>query len=1219
MIPELDEFEDAQLGVARNTSTARMDASRLYGQVDETEADPAELPKPYTQPVYQRGQDYWTEDTARDYYDVKREADDSWWLTDDIPRQFMHGGNIGVDVYKEFARKMTSGPSDPNWTNASVTAWLDGQNDIELTPEQRSYFYGTTNIVEARMLLDDLTADLKAQRVMALRGGFKTFTAGAIAGLVDIDTPLAVLSGGLSKAGRLGITATRTGRLLAGAAAGGLVGGTAGYIDYAVNPASDPESVALMALFGAGFGMIGARGSRGLAEDATAGMRNRVADELGEQVEYGRPPERLDAEQVTIDGVRPDRLDAVQGTLDEAADINAKIQAEADKINEIFTTSPERGPAVFSVYDVEIEGPEGTVIKAPRGTLSAASTDQWDGLGISDIKSTESKRIIADMTNANARDPAIRDYEDVDLSNTGAAEPAVRKALRFRDAAHSIGILTDYDRFMKSGNAVMQWLSVNLLESASSIGRNKITAATQMENYKKQFSRIWEGYKPQLTKYMYEEAGYKTSQWFNTWPGQGIYRAKEAFDHEVITELMAMRFGGQGTLSAAAKEVAHNVWQKGMDLDHSIGLGRAGQMPLDGYQNFTPGPGYIQQIWSGRKMADALRAAAKRGGKAAKDKLHNDMVDFIDREYAKQAPAWDAKQRRAVARAVVDTALTRRQGLMHDLIALLNGDAKDVVEDALARNGVSKADIDSVLKSLTGSREAKTQLGTTMHRQDVDFRASDPQTGLRMLDMLETDLEFMYAQRAQRTSGMAALARFGIKNRVEWEAIKKAAIDLHEARGQRITNSTTTMDKIGDFIDRDPFANMDSKDIGEYMDAMYGYFTGIRPNAGTGTDVYIQRMKKLTQLSLMNQMGITQTADFGSIAGAVGWSRFMRHAGEEFRMQLSKADSPLVQELRTFSVFSPEETMFNGRLMQQLDRANPGNVGAKFDAFLNEATRLQAAWSGFNYVRNVQQRIAIGSVTSKLWEGFKSGKEGFTPDRMRDMGFDNAFMQRVLPHATFTKDVELQKLNMHLWTPDDVELFQNSMARSVNQMVLKAMAGEENWAFKRNGIMQLLMQFKSFPMLSIEKSFMRNARYADATTVNMFVAGLVFGGASYVARQAVNAKTENLTPERIARGAMNYSAMIGWIPMFTDPVLGAMGVDTNLGGYAQHGVGSVISLPASFTVAERLTKAPAALFRTALAPTPLTELSNDDIRTLQYLPVFGNMYGINAALNMLKD
>jgi len=238
---------------------------------------------------------------------------------------------------------------------------------------------------------------------------------------------------------------------------------------------------------------------------------------------------------------------------------------------------------------------------------------------------------------------------------------------------------------------------------------------------------------------------------------------------------------------------------------------------------------------------------------------------------------------------------------------------------------------------------------------------------------------------------------------------------------------------------------------------------------------------------------------------------------------------------------------------------------------------------------------------------------------MADLGLDDAFMARVGRQAQFDGNKNLVKLNMDQWDWEDVQLYQQVMARGVNQLVQKAMAGESNWAFHSNGLAQLFMQFKSFPLLAVHKQFARNMRMADLETINTFFFGLVTAGAAYSVRQTINGNTDNLTAEKIAKGALNYSNMTGWIPMFVDPVLNAVGADFDTSGYSSHGAGSIISLPASFGVMEKLLQLPFMPVKLGLAAVGQYDVKNSDIRIIQAMPVLGTAIGINGLLNLAKE
>jgi hypothetical protein len=124
--------------------------------------------------------------------------------------------------------------------------------------------------------------------------------------------------------------------------------------------------------------------------------------------------------------------------------------------------------------------------------------------------------------------------------------------------------------------------------------------------------------------------------------------------------------------------------------------------------------------------------------------------------------------------------------------------------------------------------------------------------------------------------------------------------------------------------------------------------------------------------------------------------------------------------------------------------------------------------------------------------------------------------------------------------------------------------------------------------------------------------GLIIGGAVFAAKGAVNGTVYDAG--EIARGAMNYSNMVGWMPMVVDPILDSLGVDSSMSGYSSRGAGGIISLPAAYSVADRLAGMPG-----ALGDAFDGNMSNANIRVLQTTPILGNAIGINAWLNSMKD
>jgi hypothetical protein len=194
-------------------------------------------------------------------------------------------------------------------------------------------------------------------------------------------------------------------------------------------------------------------------------------------------------------------------------------------------------------------------------------------------------------------------------------------------------------------------------------------------------------------------------------------------------------------------------------------------------------------------------------------------------------------------------------------------------------------------------------------------------------------------------------------------------------------------------------------------------------------------------------------------------------------------------------------------------------------------------------------------------------------------------------------------------------LFALTLNSSTNTLVQKAMAGESSMLFHKDGAAQLFFHLKSFPMLAMEKQFLRHARIADGEAVSAFTYGLGTAAAAYTIRQVVNGRTDRLGYEDIARGAIGYSNLTGWFPMWSDPIAAMFGLDSlKVGGYGGFG-NQVISTPAAYGTLDRMAQIPGALISSAanLGPT------KSDINALTATPIIGNAYGFGLLFNALRN
>lgn len=1128
------------------------------------------------------------------------------WLTntpDTFIRSGRSGGNTGYQVARQMDRAYNSGPIDPAWRNQEAKKWLD-QNRKDI-PIQDDWRYTTArNRDEAEAILQDKKLWMQDAKVLSERHGITQTVAGMLPALVDIDTPVTFGAGALlSGTAKAAINASRFARIAAGGAGGLATGLSLGEVQEAADPNADWTTVPLMGLAGLGFGAVG--GMFGKTAPRAMQERGHAATELGEAMADGNP-------RATHENIHKDVFETEDNYLSQKIEEDLRLHEEQRMLDEEFAAkqaksskpegaTPEKPVAKPQAINIdELDAQEiGTDavqdLDAGKASIGARQLTA-NGPGITSIRSTRIQDVIQNAKTRVQQLGLSTDWLDGWRNVPQYAEGVTKQVERFHNFIAHTPIASDFARMMNSGSAVAQSVAYDLLENATGIIRNGRSGARIMEHYQKTMGSLFAPFDEAYNAFATAQGA---GVWRRTWDAD----LRRQFNQAVNSELAGRYHDGTGhvpTQDPHVKAAADSI-DRTFAKEVEIAQGRQGEIGIKGTENLKVTSGYQPQKWSGLNMRKLYSAGRKRA----------DIVAAISEAYQNTYKHMDAKDAKIYADAVVSFGeRTSDGGLTTNLISLLQGDGREELMNFLVRNGHSVQDAEKFLTKMTGVMEERGKPGWSKNRLDVDprFTASN---GITIRDLMDYDYQSMIPARVRRSAGQAALARKGIASRADWEDIKKAIIEEQRANGKSVggpSGSQSMGDTLSDLVNSD--RHLDA----QFLDDLYTYFNGA-PIAGGISPMY-SRIKKLTNLALLNQLGLTQLAELGPTMAAVGVESFFRHAGSALTGALRKVDSPLVEELRHMSILVPEEKLFRADLTHEFEKAGTQNEWLRqFDRVLNKGQHIQGYLSGFNQIRNFQQRVAVTSAADRLARHFKSG--GLISDaRLKDMGLDShdvALLKQYVDNGTVQfKDGYLHKLNMDKWAPEDAELFAYTLNQQVNTLVQKAMAGESSMFFHRDGAAQLFFHLKSFPMLALEKQALRNTRILDAQTAQTFMYGLGTAAAAYVVRQTVNGRTDNLSWERIAKGAFGYSNMTGWIPMWTDPVAAMFGMNGLMfGGYG--GRTDVISPLVGIETMNRIAKIPGA----ALGAADL-DLTNSDINALSSFPLVGNMIGMGLMWSLMR-
>jgi len=162
-----------------------------------------------------------------------------------------------------------------------------------------------------------------------------------------------------------------------------------------------------------------------------------------------------------------------------------------------------------------------------------------------------------------------------------------------------------------------------------------------------------------------------------------------------------------------------------------------------------------------------------------------------------------------------------------------------------------------------------------------------------------------------------------------------------------------------------------------------------------------------------------------------------------------------------------------------------------------------------------------------------------------------------------------------------------------------------------------ILQLRTFPLMAFQKQFLRNMRHADAGTMAALIHNFMWAGVIYSTTQTVKGRGDKLTPESIAKGALNYSPTTGWLPMAIDPLAEIMGLEElKLNRYGPPGRATegIIPLPPMIPTLNRVAHIPGSLLGL-----DGDRLDKNDIDAYAATPIIGSTYGFSAAFTALKN
>ncbi len=721
-------------------------------------------------------------------------------------------------------------------------------------------------------------------------------------------------------------------------------------------------------------------------------------------------------------------------------------------------------------------------------------------------------------------------------------------------------VAQDYARLYSSESPTANFLAGAIFESPHGYGRGRATAAVLNDHYTKQIVEpTFEAHRA-----MFRWA--KRNEHTLARSGLGISDAgNRAFSREIMLEVNARRQGRQYSKDPDVLAAA-DAYGKAAERALDVAKGRNGQRALDGFEDIQAGP-YLPYRWNGRRLRDLIRRGVVDEGS---------ITQALANSY-RAAGMTAGKDADAVARAMVTRMRSQADGVSGSLQDLMHRDGRDFFDEMLKDAGVSATERAAIMDRITGNKNEVGKLSHAKNRNEIDLEGqitTKDGSVLRIVDLMDDDLNTSWQRYSRQMAGSAALARHGITNRSMRESVISAIQKEQDALGEKAID--------GDLL-RAMLTHFDGGPIS-------GYAFG-KTNKGLGVGPALA--KRLTNLSLLGKLGITQLGETGASMAAVGLKNWVdRGVMSRLDPERLAQNTELLNDIAFITGrIGEDHKHFAPHLeLDSMSTRDASEFMANVQGWVGKAQFVQGYTSLFNQVRTWQQTTAALGIADKVVQQIKAASqfdefgfnrvldENLSRRLENDFGIDATTMDYigkliddgVIEMASKGGHTYVNRLNMEQWDVEIADEFGAAITRSTNQQVQKSLAGEQDaWLHTEAG--SLLMHLKTFPMQAATKQFARNMRYFDQENWGVLGMGLATAYMALAIRDTLDGRDRDVG-ER-AKAAIGYSNMTGFIPMGVDPVMTMLGMeDMRFNQYGPHSEASVASLD----VANRAMRIPGA-------------------------------------------
>lgn len=752
------------------------------------------------------------------------------------------------------------------------------------------------------------------------------------------------------------------------------------------------------------------------------------------------------------------------------------------------------------------------------------------------------------------------------------------------------------ERLRKNRNGVVAALADRLLENPAGTGGKTVRKAT---------ADLLGNMRERMLGSTYTDFDNLYKQWY-TRQGKSWYNARiagkgrEEFGEAIMRELDARRAGRFINSDPAVKQVADQITPKfnKMSLDMHKKSGVLGADKVKHDANYYP------RQWNFEKMHTK--------GKSS-------VIEIIARAFKGAHPDAPVKDAEKIGKAFwrrFEQKYTQSSGANSHMF---NTDTRDTLQDFL-EDLVDDDTVADIMRHVEPTRGRQQAPGSLQRRVELDMDAQ-LDDGTTLYDLLETDYGLMLSRQTREVAGRSALADIGVKSEQDWEQLIRMARE-EAAIDPRLAKDTD----IG--IDHLETAKRN----------LLGQSTILNPNS-TGARA-ARDLKDLTFLSRMGQMGLAQATELSNLVAEQGITSIVKAVPQLRRLtKMAKAGTmpkELAEDLAALGWKVGDQHLMNLPYYRVDDGGlKVSNFGdtpftAHWRNGLVEGKRILGYVSLQNSIMRKEQELWKQSTMVRFFDD-AMGTSKLSQRRLNDIGLGEDTMKairaNIKKHGGKFEHQGIITLGLDKWDKETLEAFRIAMVRQNSQSIQGNMIGDmPAWAMNSK-MGQLMLQFRSFPLVAWAKQTKRNAKFMDATTFGAFAYAVPICAAIHIAKANINSLglsskerkkvlDAQLSDKGMALGVVRYMPVASLAPDALSALAPFTGQDFSSpyrSGTSRAADMSVGSISPSFGLINETYTGVQNLVN------PNHEMSARDIRRFLGILPGSNVIGVKNAINALSE